>query len=68
MVSCFDVVKYILEKQGPMSQMKLHKLLYYCQAWSLVWDDMPLFHERLEAWGSGPVVPELHKYFNDKSE
>ena len=24
-----------------MSAMKLQKLLYYSQAWSLVWDDAP---------------------------
>lgn len=25
--------------------MKLQKLCYYAQAWSLVWDDAPLFAE-----------------------
>ena len=39
--------------------MKLHKLLYYAQAWSLVWDECPLFDEKIEAWVSGPVVPDL---------
>ena len=33
----FEVAKYILEKKEKMSTMKLQKLLYYCQAWSLVW-------------------------------
>ena len=32
----FDVAKYILEKEGKLSTMKLQKLCYYCQAWSLV--------------------------------
>jgi uncharacterized phage-associated protein len=59
MASVFDVAKYILEKQGQMSAMKLQKLVYYSQAWSLVWDDTPLFSERIEAWANGPVVPEL---------
>ena len=40
--------------------MKLQKLVYYSQAWSLVWDDRPLFHERIEAWANGPVVPVLY--------
>ena len=57
--SVFDVAEYILEKMGPMSAMKLQKLVYYCQAWSLVWDDRPLFPERIEAWREGPVVPAL---------
>jgi uncharacterized phage-associated protein len=39
--------------------MKLQKLCYYSQAWSLVWDDRPLFPERIEAWANGPVIPDL---------
>jgi uncharacterized phage-associated protein len=59
MASVHDVAAYILDKSGPMSHMKLQKLVYYCQAWSLVWDEEPLFPERIEAWVSGPVVPSL---------
>lgn len=39
--------------------MKLQKLCYYAQAWSLVWDDAPLFEEEFEAWANGPVCREL---------
>ena len=39
--------------------MKLQKLVYYCQAWSLVWDGRPLFSEPIKAWTNGPVVPSL---------
>lgn len=59
-VSVFDVAKYVLEKMGALSCMKLQKLVYYSQAWSLVWDDSPLFAERIEAWANGPVVPDLY--------
>jgi len=38
---------------------KIHKLLYYCQGWHLVWTDQPLFPESLEAWEMGPVVATL---------
>ena len=34
-------------------------LVYYAQAWSLVWDGRPLFANRIEAWQMGPVVPSL---------
>ena len=61
MVSVFDAAKYILEKQGPLTTMKLQKLIYYCQAWSLVWDEEPLFAEQIQAWASGPVVRELYE-------
>ena len=60
MADVFDVAKYILEKQGPMTTMKLQKLVYYSQAWSVVWDEKPIFAERIEAWASGPVVRELY--------
>ena len=59
MATVFDAAKYILEKQGRLSTMKLQKLCYYAQAWSLVWDDAPLFGEDFEAWMNGPVCPEL---------
>jgi uncharacterized phage-associated protein len=59
MANVFDTAKYILEKYGTMSTMKLQKLCYYSQAWSLVWDDSPLFEEDFQAWANGPVCPEL---------
>ena len=59
MATVFDVAAYILEKQGVMTAMKLQKLVYYSQAWSLVWDEKPLFSEPIEAWANGPVVKAL---------
>lgn len=59
-VSVFDVAEYILEKVGTVTAMKLQKLVYYSQAWSLVWDEAPLFEEPIEAWANGPVVRELY--------
>ncbi|MBF0095761.1 MAG: DUF4065 domain-containing protein [Magnetococcales bacterium] len=59
MATVFDVSAYILEKQGAITAMKLQKLVYYAQAWSLVWDEVPLFNEKIEAWINGPVVREL---------
>lgn len=39
--------------------MKLQKLAYYSQVWSLVWLRAPLFTEHFEAWAQGPVAPAL---------
>ncbi len=58
-MNVFDAAKYILQKTGEISTMKLQKLCYYAQAWSLVWDDQPLFPEEFEAWANGPVCREL---------
>lgn len=60
MATVYDVAAYILDRKGQMSAMKLQKLCYYAQAWSLVWDDKPLFDERIEAWANGPVCPSLY--------
>lgn len=59
MANVYDVAAYILERHGPMTAMKLQKLVYYSQAWSIVWDDDALFQEEIEAWKNGPVVKEL---------
>lgn len=63
-----DVAAYILKKRGKMTAMKLEKLVYYSQAWSLVWDDRPLFRERIEAWVNGPVVKSLYHEHRGKYE
>jgi uncharacterized phage-associated protein len=55
-----DVAAYILDKRGPMTAMKLQKLVYYSQAWSLVWDEQPLFREKIKAWANGPVCSDLY--------
>lgn len=59
MVSVMDVAAFILREKGAMTAMKLQKLVYYSQAWALVWDEEPLFPEDIQAWANGPVVPEL---------
>jgi len=60
-VSAFDVAAYVQLKRGPMTTWKLQKLLYYSQAWHLVWDEQPLFPERIEAWANGPVVVDVYR-------
>ena len=60
MVTIFDVAKYITERCGELSAMKLQKLMYYAQAWSLVWEEEPLFEDDFQAWANGPVLPALY--------
>lgn len=65
MATVYDVARYILrrlgeEKKLPVTTWKLQKLVYYSQAWSTVWDDAPLFGERIRAWANGPVCTELY--------
>lgn len=66
MASIIDTAKYILEKEGSMSTMKLQKLCYYSQAWTLAWDEIPLFGEDFQAWANGPVCRELFELHKGK--
>lgn len=59
MATVDDVAAYILSRTGQISTMKLQKLLYYCQGWSLAWDGTPLFSNKFEAWANGPVVRDV---------
>lgn len=59
MANVFDVVAYITQQAGAVDRLKLQKLVYYAQGWSLAWDGAPLFRERIEAWRAGPVVRDL---------
>lgn len=60
-----DVAAYILS-QGPREALELQKLVYYTQAWSLAWDGVGLFEDRIEAWPMGPVAPELWREHRKK--
>ena len=59
MANILNVAAYVIKKCGSVTTMKLQKLVYYCQAWSLAWDDKPLFDEDFQAWANGPVSPAL---------
>ncbi|THF48908.1 Panacea domain-containing protein [Allorhizobium terrae] len=61
MPSAVDVARLITEQMGEISAMKLQKLVYYSQAWSLVWEEQPLIEEDFEAWANGPVIRALYE-------
>ncbi len=48
-----------------ITHLKLQKLVYYAQAWSLAGRGKPLFQEDFQAWAHGPVVPSLFRAFRD---
>ena len=60
MATIFDVAKYILERNGEITVMKLQKLCFYAKAWGLVWDEEEMFPEHFEAWAGGAVSPLLY--------
>jgi uncharacterized phage-associated protein len=45
-----------------ITNKKLQKLLYYVEAWSLVYHSS-LVEEDFEAWVHGPVIPDVYQQF-----
>lgn len=48
-----------------ITHLKLQKLVYYAQAWSLAILERPLFDEDLEAWAHGPVAETVWQKYRD---
>lgn len=70
MRTALDVAMYFLcrvdrDAGDTMSALKLQKLVYYAQAWSLVLRDKPLFSENIEAWPHGPVVYDVWNNYRE---
>lgn len=77
MVDVNDVAMYLLslfrddaisredgiDDGSDVSNLKLQKLLYYCQAYSLALTGEPMFAEEIEAWSYGPVVPSVYRRY-----
>lgn len=68
MKSVLDVADYFLnlannedDETDLISNLKLQKLVYYAQGFSLALSNTPLFSEEIEAWNHGPVTPVLYQ-------
>ncbi len=73
MARAIEVARYLVhlaadvgDEPDYLSHLRLQKLLYYAQAWSLVALDRPMFPDSIEAWAHGPVVPAIYRQFNEK--
>lgn len=56
-------------KQISVSPLKLQKLLYYAQAWSMVFfgRERQLFADAPQAWVNGPVYPAIYNDWRDRN-
>jgi uncharacterized phage-associated protein len=61
-----NIAAAILKRTGSINTFKLQKLVYYSEAWHLVWESESLFEDRIEAWANGPVVPALYQKHRTK--
>lgn len=69
MAKALDVAKYFIQlaqsedEPDQLSHLRLQKLLYYAQGWSLALRKKPLFAEQIQAWAHGPVVASVYPTF-----
>lgn len=56
------IANFFLRRQR-LTQMKLHKLVYFAHGWHLGLNRGPLLDEAIQAWRYGPVVPSLYEEF-----
>lgn len=70
MADVYDVANYFryrlgLSEGSSLTHLKLQKLVYYAQAWSLVLLDQRLFDGKFEARAHGPVNRELFDRYHE---
>jgi uncharacterized phage-associated protein len=53
------------DEKDPLTNLRLQKLLYYAQAWSLIVRESELFSDEIQAWRHGPVVPTVFRNLPD---
>lgn len=59
------ITSYINSKGDTLTHKKLQKLLYYVDAWHLVYFGEPIVDEDFQAWVHGPVVPSVYDQYKE---
>ena len=59
----------LMTKKMSVSPLKLQKLLYYSQAWSMVFfgRERQLFADVPQAWVNGPVYPVIYDMWRNRN-
>lgn len=58
------LIQHFVDRNIPINNMFLNKMIYYLQADSLRQTGKPLFKEQIEKWGYGAIQPGVFSYFN----
>jgi len=64
-VADYILGKIVMDEGDSITNLKLQKIVYYCQAWNLAIYGEPLFESEIEAWVHGPAVMSLYRRFKD---
>ncbi|MEM1388802.1 MAG: type II toxin-antitoxin system antitoxin SocA domain-containing protein [Pseudomonadota bacterium] len=65
-----DLLKLAKRRGKMLTPMQLMKLVYISYGWFLAMHGQRLFHDRIEAWKYGPVIPSLYhvtKHFGSRA-
>lgn len=62
-IANFFIEKAFNEKNNTLTPMKLQKVLFFTQGWSLALRNSPIFSDRFVAWDYGPVLVSLYREF-----
>lgn len=60
-VADFFIDSALDDPENNMTNLRINKLLYFAQGWSLARLGHPLFDDDIEAWTYGPVVPVIYE-------
>ncbi|WP_017186115.1 Panacea domain-containing protein [Alkalibacillus haloalkaliphilus] len=63
-----EIAAYFIHKSTPntensITNLKLQKILYYAQGFHRALTGENLFHDKVEAWVHGPVVPTVYRNY-----
>lgn len=58
---------WIIKHYGPMSHLKVQKLLFYCDSYHLAYFDEELVSDKFEAWVHGPVSRRVYNSLKNQS-
>ena len=61
---CHYIILRLASGGVNLNVLKLHKLLYYVQAWSLAYGNGRVFEEDFQAWVHGPVSRQIFDRFS----
>jgi len=65
LIAKYFVMKKEKSSDKELDHKKLQKLVYYAQAWNLVFNKKPLFGDEIQAWIHGPAIPNVWFQFKD---
>ena len=74
MITAKELAKYIISTiknkmtdiqpdEFDVTPLKLQKLLYYCQGYSLALTGKPAFRDQIDAWNFGPVLESVYQAY-----